>query len=109
MSRRLLLCSAATLVGFTATAQSQSSPPWAKTLGYRSEEIFPIRVGRYGYPYVSILVNGQKVEMPFDTGNMSGLAVSTRVAQRLKLPSIGSSPSLDTRLPLSDSWLSVSR
>lgn len=62
---------------------------WQKELEYKSSEIFLINVGKYGYPYVQVTVNGQELEMAFDTGNMSGLLVAPETAKQLRLSSIG--------------------
>jgi len=80
---------------FIAVAQTPSSAAWIQAAGYQTEEVFPLKVGKYGYPYVNVLVNGQKVEMVFDTANMSGLSISLQIAQHLNLPQIDTSTSLD--------------
>ena len=69
---------------------------WQKELEYESSEIFPIKVGKYGYPYVQVIINGQELEMAFDTGNMSGLLVAPETAKQLSLSSIGESKHYDS-------------
>jgi predicted aspartyl protease len=69
---------------------------WQKDLEYKSSEIFPIKVGKYGYPYVQVIINDQELEMAFDTGNMSGLLVSPDTACRLGLSSVGESKHYDS-------------
>ncbi|HET6202965.1 MAG TPA: retroviral-like aspartic protease family protein [Planctomycetota bacterium] len=72
-----------------------SPPPWIAPLGYRPEEVFPLAVGTYGVPRVPILVEGETVEMVFDTGNATGLSISPAQARRLRLPRGGEWTSLD--------------
>jgi hypothetical protein len=74
----------------------QPSLPWQEPLGYRASELYPITIGKYGYPYVTVSVNGQDLKLVWDTGNMSGLALNSDVAERLKLPVIGDSKSVDS-------------
>jgi predicted aspartyl protease len=63
--------------------------PWISGLGYQPSEIFPVSIGRFGYPYLQAMVNGQAVNLPFDTGNMTRLVFGQTEAQRLKLPITG--------------------
>jgi len=69
---------------------------WQKKFEYEYSEIFPIKVGKYGYPYVQVIINGQELEMAFDTGNMSGLLVAPETAKQLSLSSIGESKHYDS-------------
>ncbi|MCP4662671.1 MAG: hypothetical protein GY856_45330 [bacterium] len=65
------------------------TPSWCKTLGYGPNEIHRVRTGKFGYAYVRVLVNGREVELPFDTGNMTGLGVSPEIAERSRLEEAG--------------------
>lgn len=63
--------------------------PWIHSLGYRPEELFPITVGRHGFPYLPALINGRKVDLLVDTANMTGLFMHPDLAARLGLPASG--------------------
>jgi predicted aspartyl protease len=67
--------------------------PWVSSLNYRPSEVFPVSIGRFGYPYLQVMVNHQAVNLPLDTGNMFRLVLSQTEAQRLKLPVTGQTPS----------------
>ncbi len=71
-------------------------PSWRVGLGYRQAEAFRVRVGRYGYPYVKVGVNGRPVEVVFDTGNMTGLTLSRDTAEELGLLEDGSAQMYDS-------------
>lgn len=75
----------------SAGQSSEGLPGWTTKLAYQAKEIFPITVGSYGFPFVSVRINGSQVEMLLDTGNMSGLFIAPSLAQSLGLPQIGSS------------------
>ena len=57
--------------------------PWQKALSYRTTEIYPIEIGKFGYPYVAVSINGQKFKLAWDTANMSGLVLNSDLAARL--------------------------
>ena len=48
-------------------------PGWVALLGYEESELFSIHTGRFGYPFVLVVINGVPFDLPFDTGNMVGL------------------------------------
>ncbi len=79
----------------TGCAGPRTAPPWQEPLGYRAGDVFPITIGRYGFPFVEVRVNGRPQRMVWDTGNMTGLLVSPRLAERLGLPIIGARPLYD--------------
>ncbi len=70
--------------------------PWQQDLGYSTNDIYPISIGKYGVPYVTVSVNGQKLNLVWDTGNMAGLTLNSDIAERMKLPIIGESKSFDS-------------
>lgn len=78
-------------VMWAQTKPSGLSVHWQKDLNYQPSELFPITIGKHGFPYVPVLVNGQEVNMAWDTGNMSGLHFTSDVAKRLGLPVTGES------------------
>jgi ABC-type branched-subunit amino acid transport system substrate-binding protein/predicted aspartyl protease len=71
-------------------------PPWVRQLGYQPGELLEIEVGEYGYPYVSVAVNGRQIKLAIDTGNMTGLLLSPQAATELGLKTIGSSHHYDS-------------
>ncbi|HEX7553847.1 MAG TPA: hypothetical protein VF378_09845 [Geothrix sp.] len=73
--------------------ETQTVPPWVSSLGYQSSEIFPISIGRFGYPYLQVMVNRRAINLPLDTGNMFRLVFGQTEAQRLKLPVTGQTSS----------------
>jgi predicted aspartyl protease len=73
--------------------ETQAMPRWVSSLGYKLSEIFPVSIGRFGYPYLQVMVNRQAIQLPLDTGNMSRLVFSRDEAQRLKLPVTGQTSS----------------
>lgn len=73
------------ILGFQNT---QPTVEWQHALSYKPDELFPVSIGKYGLPYIKVWINGQEQTLVWDTGNMSGLLLSTRVAQELKLPVI---------------------
>jgi len=53
-------------------------------------------VGEFGLPHITVSLNGEIFEMLWDTGNMSGLAISSQVAKRLNLPLVGQTELYDS-------------
>ncbi len=84
------------MCGAVSCRERQQRVNWQEELEYRSNEIFPIKIGKYGYPYVQVSINAQEFEMAFDTGNMSGLLVAPDTANRLRLSSVGESKHYDS-------------
>lgn len=78
-----------------AEQKRETQPRWVKDLGYKSAELFPVAKGAYGYPYVTVAVNGRSILLPLDTANMFRLALSRSLAQSMKLTVIGETPSYD--------------
>ncbi len=72
------------------------SIPWQKALSYRTSDLHPITIGKYGFPYVAVSVNGQKLNLVWDTGNMSGLVLNSDIAARMSLPVIGDNKSYES-------------
>jgi len=65
------------------------SVPWQKTLNYEDRDLYPISVGKYGFPLVKVAVNGRELDLVWDTGNMAGLLLSPSIIQGLALPAAG--------------------
>lgn len=72
---------------------TRAEVPWISGLSYQPSEIYPVTIGRFGYPYLQVMVNGRAIHLPFDTGNMTRLVFSQAEAQRLRLPVTGQIPS----------------
>ena len=75
---------------------SKPSVPWQEALKYRQNELFPVTIGKYGFPLVSVAVNGKNLNLVWDTGNMAGLLINPDVAKRLGLGVAGESKYYDT-------------
>ena len=65
------------------------SPDWQTALHYADSEMHAIAIGKQGYPFVEIQVNGRAVNVLLDTGNMSGLFLAGDVIRQLDLPQLG--------------------
>lgn len=65
-------------------------PDWLRAFGYSPQEVHPIDIGDFGYPYVRVVVGDASLRLPFDTGNMAGVSVSSDLFNRLELPAAGS-------------------
>jgi predicted aspartyl protease len=50
-------------------------PEWVTKLGYEEGELFNIHTGPFGFPFVRVVINGAPFDLPFDTGNMVGIAL----------------------------------
>ena len=80
----------ATAVTFLAGCSDPTeSPDWQVALDYADSEIHAIAIGKQGYPFIEIQVNGRAVEVLLDTGNMTGLFLAGDVIRRLGLPELG--------------------
>ncbi len=75
----------ALLVLVTACAPSRTAPSWTKDFGYSASELNAIVIGEYGFPYVPVRINGVNLILPFDTGNMVGLSISSSLFDELGL------------------------
>jgi len=64
-------------------------PEWRTTLQYEESELYPTHIGRQGYPFLEIEIANQSVEVFLDTGNMTGLFLSSGTIERLGLPRAG--------------------
>jgi hypothetical protein len=80
---------AAALLGLAAAlpgcAASERAPAWAADFGYADADVHAIEIGDFGYPNVPVDVAGTRLMLPFDTGNMVGLSVSTALFDELGL------------------------
>lgn len=81
--------SALLAVLLAADGESQQIPDWASSFGYDPAELHPISIELYGYPFVQVRVEGEELELPFDTGNMVGLQLAPAIIERLGLRRVG--------------------
>lgn len=84
----ILAVAAATVVltGAGGCAASGRAPGWASALSYQPHELYPLRVGRFGVPYIPVTINDQSLQLELDTGCMTGLALAPAITRRLQLP-----------------------
>lgn len=91
--RVLLVCLALSPLG---AGCSGSRPAWVQQLGYRSDEVMPIQVGEYGFPYVPVKVGDTERQWLFDTGDMFGIGIAEAEARKLGLGQAGDTLRLDS-------------
>ena len=72
------------------------SAPWQEALRYQQNELFPITIGKYGFPLVPVSVNGNDLNFLWDTGNMGNPLINPVVAKRLSLTVSGEDKFYDT-------------
>jgi hypothetical protein len=66
-------------------SSSPTEPGWIRVFGYAPSSVHSIEIGKFGYPYVTVRVAGKQLTLPFDTGNMVGVSVSTDLFDQLGL------------------------
>ena len=71
-------------------ASPTPGPEWAQAFGYAPADIHSIDVGDFGYPYVPVDVASTHLMLPFDTGNMVGVSLSTDLFDEIGLAADGS-------------------
>lgn len=71
-------------------------PAWVAQLGYRPAEVFAVRRGHLGMPFLEVAIGDSTYWLLFDTGNMVGLTLATPLLDRLRLPESGRWNSLDS-------------
>lgn len=63
---------------------------WRARYGYEPDEVHRIRVGNgHRFPVVPVVVDGDTLQVVFDTGNMVGVSLSRGELERLGLPRVG--------------------
>jgi hypothetical protein len=63
-------------------------PDWVDAFGYSDEQVFPFAIGDFGFPYVQVAIDDDRLDLPFDTGNTIGVMLSTEAFDRLGLAAI---------------------
>ena len=56
-----------------------AEPDWVRLFEYAPEDVHSVEVGEFGYPYVAVEIAGTHLMLPFDTGNMVGVSVSSEL------------------------------
>ncbi len=95
-SMKLILVAVGILAGLAGCRRDTYVMSWIRNLNYQPGEVYPIMVGEHGYPFVPVIIDGQRINLPFDTGNMTGLALGTTEINRLALPKTGEWQRLDS-------------
>jgi hypothetical protein len=65
-----------------------NEPSWTGTFGYSPSELHAVEIGEYGYPYVPVTVGDEGLMLPFDTGNMVDISLSSVLFDQLGLATI---------------------
>jgi predicted aspartyl protease len=78
----------------TASIVAQQ-PAWVAQLGYQPDEVFTVRRGHLGMPFVQVTIGDSSYWMLFDTGNMVGLTLASPLLDHLQLPESGRWDRLD--------------
>ena len=76
-------------VSYGCTSPSPKSG-WVEAFGYAAADIHLIDVGEFGFPYLPVSIGGTLTMLPFDTGNMVGVSVSSTLFDQMGLRAIGS-------------------
>lgn len=81
--------SALTLATSSPGCTAPPHPTWADALGYRVGDVHSLQIGNFGFPYLPVRIGNTHRWLPFDTGNMIGLIVSSDQFDRLELETEG--------------------
>jgi predicted aspartyl protease len=79
----------------TAGAVAQQ-PSWVAQLGYRPDQVFAVRRGHLGMPFLEVAIGDSTYWLLFDTGNTVGLTLATPLLDQLRLPEVGRWDRLDS-------------
>jgi hypothetical protein len=77
------------ITALTACTTPSPQSNWIQGFRYNNEEIHSIELGKFGFPYVPVSIEGTRLLLPFDTGNMVGISVSSEIFDRLGLTTDG--------------------
>lgn len=89
MKRSAVLLAAVATSFLTAAGAVAQQPSWVAQLGYRPDEVFAVRRGYLGMPFVEVAIGDSTYWLLFDTGNMVGLTLATPLLDQLRLPESG--------------------
>jgi len=84
------------LTSFPGTFRS-SEVGWRESFEYSQGDIHTIEVGEFGFPYISVTIGEGSTMLPFDTGNMVGISVSSALFERLELATVDTYDRLDSK------------
>jgi hypothetical protein len=78
----VLSCSTATgqaikAVVVSTTLETTSFPQWARDLGYRETQLYPLTLGTTGCPLIEVDVAGVRVPLILDSGTARGFVITT--------------------------------
>ena len=77
--------------------KAESEVGWPEAFGYSHGDSHPIEIGEFGYPYISVTIGEGSTMLPFDTGNMVGISVSSALFDRLELATVDTYDRLDSK------------
>jgi predicted aspartyl protease len=87
--QRHRLSLAVVAIVLTTRGAPAQQPAWVSQLGYRQNEVFPVRRAYLGMPFLQVAVGDTTFWLLFDTGNTVGLTLATPLLDRLGLPEEG--------------------
>lgn len=87
--RRWMILLAAAALSQASCAAPIRQPAWVPQLGYRPSEIFALRTGHLGMPFVEVEIGDSRHWLLLDTGDMAGLTMATPLLDQLQLPETG--------------------
>ena len=96
MRRSGILLAAAVATFLPAAGAVAQQPSWVAELGYRPDEVFAVRLGHLGMPFLEVAIRDSTYWLLFDTGNMVGLTLATPLLDQLRLPESGRWDRLDS-------------
>ncbi len=96
MKRSGVLLTAVVITFLTTARAVAQQPSWVAQLGYRPDEVFAVRRGYLGLPFVEVAIGDSTYWLLFDTGNMVGLTLATPLLDQLRLPESGRWDRLDS-------------
>ena len=59
---------------------------WIGAFGYAEASLHQIEIRDFGFPHIPVGIGGDTIWLPFDTGNMVGLTLESRLFHGLDLP-----------------------
>jgi len=82
-----LLCGSALLLSAAVPGCRSPAPgaDWVAAFGYAEAEVHPVAILEFGCPGVPVRIGSTRLVLPFDTGNMVGLSVSSERFDQLGL------------------------
>ena len=69
-------------------SRSSDDSDWPNTFGYSPSEIVAVEIDSFGFPNIPVTIGDDEVWLPFDTGNMVGVSLSTALFDELGLDTV---------------------